>query len=334
MKQSLLRITGVLILLITLYAVLLGYNPRAGGISNLFEVANRQGFFGVITLGVGVLIVAGGIDLSIGSVIGLGAVGFGLMMYNGIHPIIALLLTVAGGSLIGLCYGMIVTRLRVQAFLVTLCGLFIFRGLARYLTSSPVGLGRIKNEQPEFATTIDTMRFWLVGEDPERGLVFPGEFVVMLILAAVIGLFLHFTVFGRYWYAIGHNEQAARYSGINVDFYRVVVFMLCSACAAFGGVLWLLYFSDANPETAGQSYELYAITGAVLGGCSLRGGEGTAIGMVLGAMVLPVLDNLVIFLGIRDAIVPSVIGLTLLLGVLADEFFRRGASLLRRVRGR
>src|SRR5262249_38720250 len=100
-------------------------------------------------------------------------------------------------------------------------------------------------------------------------------------------------------------------------------FVVCSALAALGGALWLLSFSDANPESAGQSYELYAITGAVLGGCSLRGGEGTAVGIVLGAMVLPVLNNLLIFVGVRDTLMPIVIGVTLLSGTLIDEFLRR-----------
>lgn len=317
------RIAGVLLLLVGLYAGLLGSNPNAAGKSNLFEVANIQGFYGVITLGVALLIVAGGIDLSIGSVVGLGAVLFGVLMRDGVPPPAAVGITVGTGALIGLAHGLLVTRLKLQAFLVTLCGLFVYRGLARSLTNKSIGLGAIKNAQPEFAGTIDALRFYLTGEDPARGLVFPGQFVLLLILAVIAGLFLHKTVYGRYWYAIGYNEQAARYSGIAVARHRVVMFVVCSSLAALGGVLWLLSYSDANPETAGQSYELYAITGAVLGGCSLRGGEGTAVGMVLGAMVLPVLSNLLIFLGVRDTYMPIVIGLTLLFGTLTDEFFRR-----------
>lgn len=317
------RIAGVLLLLVGLYAALVSSNPNAAGRSNLFEIANTQGFYGVITLGVALLIITGGIDLSIGSVIALGAVQFALLMHDGVHPVLALLATVATGAAIGLLHGVLVTKLKLQPFLVTLCGLFVYRGLARSLTRNSIGLDRIKKAQPEFAETIDALRFGLIGEDSVRGLVFPGMFVVLIVLAVVAGVFLHKTARGRYWYAIGYNEQAARYSGIDVDRHRVVMFVVCSALASLGGCLWLLSYSDANPETAGQMYELYAITGAVLGGCSLRGGEGTAVGMALGAMVLPVLNNLLIFLGVRDTYMPIVTGLTLLFGTLIDEFFRR-----------
>jgi ribose transport system permease protein len=317
------RIAGVFFLLVGLYAALISSNPNAAGRSNLFEVANTQGFYGVITLGAALLIITGGIDLSIGSVIGLGAVLFGVLMLDGVPPVVAMLLTVGTGAAIGLVHGLLVTRLKLQAFLVTLCGLFVYRGLARSLTSNSIGLDRIKKAHPDFATTLDGMRFWLTGEDPARGLVFPGEFVLLLVLAAVAGLFLHKTVYGRYWYAIGYNDRAAAYSGIDVNRHRVITFVVCSSPAALGGALWMLSYSDANPDSAGQSYELYAITGAVLGGCSLRGGEGTAVGIVLGAMVLPVLNNLLIFLGVRDTYMPIVIGLTLLFGTLIDEFFRR-----------
>jgi ribose transport system permease protein len=323
------RVAGVVAFLIGLYVALLLSHPNAAGKSNLFDIANRQGFYGVITIGVGLLIVTGGIDLSIGSVIGLGAVLFGVLMRDGVPPVAAIAITVAAGALIGLVHGLLVTQLKLQAFLVTLCGLFIYRGLARTLTDKSIGLGRIKELRPEFADTLDSLRFTLIGEDAVRGLVFPNQFLVMLVLAAVAALFLHRTVYGRYWYAIGFNEQAARYSGIDVNRHRIVMFVVCSSLAALGGVLWMLSYSDANPETAGQTYELYAITGAVLGGCSLRGGEGTAIGMVLGAMVLPVLERLLIFLRVSDALIPIVIGLTLLFGTLVDELFRRRSRLRR-----
>jgi ribose transport system permease protein len=148
-------------------------------------------------------------------------------------------------------------------------------------------------------------------------------FVIMILLAALIGFFLHFSAYGRYWYAIGHNEQAARFAGVNVGRQRVVVYIVCSCLAAFAGVLFLLNLSTADPANAGESRELYAILGAVLGGCSLRGGEGTAVGMVLGAMVLPVVDNLLTFLGVKSDVIPVVIGLTLLFGTIVDELIRR-----------
>ena len=320
------RIAGVLLLLVVLYVTLGVTDPNAFGASNLIDVANRQGFFGVLTLGVAVLIITGAIDLSIGSVAGLAAIAFGLLMGNGIHPILAAGAVLALGAAIGLFHGLLVTRLRLQAFLVTLCGLFIYRGLARYLTEKPVGLVNIQREQPSASGPINFLRAVLIGKDEDGVLNYPAEMFTLLVLAAAVGLVLHKSVIGRYWYAIGYNESAARYSGIATDRYRLIGFILSSTLASLGGVMMLLDVGTADPNTAGETWELYAITGAVLGGCSLKGGEGTAIGIVLGAMVLPLLRNVVSFMEIRDAIIPAVIGLTLLLGTIADEFVRRTSA--------
>jgi len=275
---------------------------------------------------VAVLIITGAIDLSIGSVVGLCVVTFGLLMLKGVNPVLAAGIVLAGGMLIGLFHGLLVTRLKLQSFLVTLCGLFIYRGLARYLVDRPVGLVNIQRDQPSTAGPIRFLRTVLVGKDENSVLNYPEQMFVLLGLAALVGLILHKSVIGRYWYAIGYNESAARYSGIATDRYRMIGFVLCSCLASLGGVLMLLDVATADPNTAGETLELYAITGAVLGGCSLRGGEGTAVGIVLGAMVLPLLRNLVSFLGIPDPIIPVVIGLALLIGTVADELIRRTSA--------
>jgi ribose transport system permease protein len=327
------RIAGVVVLLVVLYAALAWAHPNAIGKSNLIDVTNRQGLWGVITIGVAVLIITGAIDLSIGSVVGFSAVAFGMMMTSGIniaglrsgpiHPYLAVPVVLALGVAIGLINGLLVTRLKLQAFLVTLCGLFVYRGLARYMTSSPVGTESIAATNPTFREPMNALRLILIGKDEDRALLFPMEMAVLIAVAAVVGLLLHKSVIGRYWYAIGYNESAARYSGIATDRYRLIGFVISSLLASLCGVMLLLDYGTANPTDAGEMWELYAITGAVLGGCSLRGGEGTIIGAFLGAMVLPVLRNLVSFLDIPDAIIPAVIGMTLLLGTIADEFFRR-----------
>lgn len=333
------RIAGVLTLLAALYVALYFADPDRNSFntSNLIDVTNRQGLYGVITIGVAVLIVTGAIDLSIGSVVGFSAVAAGLMMTSGInigrfstgpiHPYLTVPIVLAMGVLIGLLNGLLVTRLKLQAFLVTLCGLFVYRGLARYLTGSPVGVVGISTANPPFRDPLNLLRYLLIGKDENSVLLVPMEFVVMLVLAGVVGLVLHKSVIGRYWYAMGYNESAARYSGISTDRYRLIGFVISSTLASLCGVMLLLDYGTANPTDAGEMWELYAITGAVLGGCSLRGGEGTIIGVVLGAMVLPVLRNLVSFLDIKDALIPAVVGLTLLFGTLADEFFRRRSAL-------
>src|SRR5262249_27541563 len=145
-------------------------------------------------------------------------------------------------------------------------------------------------------------------------------------LAVVTAVLLHRSVYGRYLYAIGYNEQAARYAGITTDRYKIFAYVFCSFLAGLGGVLFLLDVGTATPSTAGSWYELYAITGAVLGGCSLRGGEGTVPGILLGTAVLPLLRNLCIFAGVPSDLEFTVIGVALLLGTISDELLKRRAA--------
>jgi ribose transport system permease protein len=154
----------------------------------------------------------------------------------------------------------------------------------------------------------------------------PVRLWLLVGLALVTILVLHFSVYGRYLYAVGANEQAARYAGIKTGRYKVLAYVICSALAAWGGILQLLELKTAQPSSAGQFYELYAITGAVLGGCSLRGGEGTVIGMLLGTAVLPLLKNLVNFSRLPDDFEFLVIGFALLGGTIADELIKRRAA--------
>jgi ribose transport system permease protein len=318
----------VLGVLAALYASLIASNPNAGQPDNLIDVANRQGLFGIMTLGAALVIIIGGIDLSIGSVVGCGAVLFGILMEEGIPPVLAVVVVASFGMGVGSINGLLVTQLRLQPFLVTLCGMFVYRGLARLLGGT-VSRTRSIEAHPEFFNSLQTVRFLLTGKDSTGELVFPAQFILLLAFATIIGFFLQRTAYGRYWYAIGHNELAAKYAGVNVNRQRLVVYIMCSTLAAFAGVLLFLDFSSVQSDNAGLGWELYAILGAVLGGCSLRGGEGSAVGMVLGAMVLPVLENLVTFRGLKSDVIPAVIGLTLLFGTIVDELIRRRSRVYR-----
>ncbi len=316
------RVIGVLVLLAVLYAALLASNPAAGQPGNLIDVANIQGRYGLITVGAALVIIVGGIDLSIGSVVGCAAVLFAVLMEGGCHPYAAFGLTILFGAAVGLANGLLITQLQLQSFLVTLCGMFIYRGLARMLGGT-VSRTRVIEEHAAFEEPLRQMRFYLIGKDATGELLYPAQFIVLLIVVSVIGYFLHNTVYGRYWYAIGHNDLAARYAGIPVHRHRASVYVIASALAALTGCLMILDLPSVQSDSGGLGFELYAILGAVLGGCSLRGGEGTAVGVLLGAMVLPVLENLVSFRGLKSDVIPAVIGLTLLVGTIVDEWVRR-----------
>lgn len=314
------RLIGILLMVIVVYGVLMASDPNAQSLDNQKTIASRVGFYGVLTLGVGILILSGGIDLSIGSVVGLVAVLFGLMLEAEVPPWQAAVAVLTLSACIGLIHGVLVTGLGLQPFLVTLCGLFIYRGISRWAAPQAVGLGADASE--EYKAIVTATREWLV----LYPLGVPQQLILLLALAVILGLFLHGTRYGRYLYAIGANEDAARYAGIPTARYKVLAYVLCSLLAGIGGILFLLESRSVNATNAGNLLELFAITGAVLGGCSLRGGEGTVPGMVLGAAVLPLLRQLCSFGDIANELEYAVIGSALLLGTIADELLKRRAG--------
>jgi ribose transport system permease protein len=328
------RLLGIFLMVAGLYGVvvaldenvqaellgLLGVGEGGRSLGTHQTLGRSLGYYGVLTLGAGILIVSGGIDLSIGSVVGLGAVCFGLMLGKEVPLWEAALAVIVGSALIGLTHGLLVTRLHLQPFLVTLCGLFVYRGLAKW--ASPTSVGLEVRASSAYLERIDSFRRLFVGQT----LGVPHQLLLLLLVAALLGLLLHGTRYGRYLYAIGANEEAARYAGIPTDRYKVLAYVLCSTLAGLGSVLYLLENRSALPTQAGTWQELYAITGAVLGGCSLRGGVGTVPGMLLGAAVLPLLRQLCVSANITNELEYAVIGGALLLGTIADELLkRRGA---------
>jgi ribose transport system permease protein len=307
------KLLGLAIFLLVIYALLLVADPGARSAYNHFNLGRRIGLYGIISLGAGILIITGGIDLSIGSVVGLCATVMAtLLVDHHWNPLAAIVAVLALGTCIGIANGLLVTKLRVQAFVVTLCGLFIYRGAARWLAGDQVkGLG----------TEFGSLKYWLSESKDVLGL--PMALVIFGILAAIASVFLHMSVYGRYLFAVGSNDQAARYSGVAVDRYRVVAFAICSALAALFSILFLLEQNSVQPSNTGSFFELYAIAGAVLGGCSLRGGEGSVLGVLIGTAILWILPNFTKMWGVPSQLEYTVIGAALLIGALVDEGLRR-----------
>lgn len=240
---------------------------------------------------------------------------------------VLLVLLMAGG--LGLVHGLLITKLRLQPFVVTLCGLLIYRGVSRWLTNdNPAGFGELQ----QVLGPIASGRVGLLydGENVVFGIPIP--FFLLLLIAGLAALFLNRTIWGRYLLALGRNEEAARFSGINTAKITVLAYVLCALLAAVGGMLFAIEFSSISPSSFGNSFELYAIAAAVLGGCSLRGGEGSIIGVVIGTAVMQVLNNLIVLLKIPQSLEATIIGAVILLGVLGDELMRR-ATARRRLQG-
>jgi ribose transport system permease protein len=318
------KLIGITVFLLILYVLLLGSAQGAGSMENHFNLGRRIGLYGIITLGAGLLIITGGIDLSIGSVVGLSATLLAILVVDcdqGFARAIGLVLLL--GALIGLVNGLIVTKVRVQPFVVTLCGLFVYRGAARWLANDAAkGLSALESgpRQAEY-------QLWKEILYRSRAVFhLPVSLVIFLVLLGIAAVFLHGSVYGRYFYAIGNNERAARYSGIATDRYKVLAYVLCSTLAAFFGVLTLMQDNSAQPSSTGNFLELYAIAGAVLGGCSLAGGEGNVGGVLIGTSILVVLPNLATMRGVPSALEYTVIGGALLVGAVLDEVLRRRAT--------
>jgi len=307
---------GISILLVVLCAVTAAINPRFLSPTNLTNMANVIGLFGVFSLGLGLVIITGGVDLSVGSMFALCGVllSMALTEWNWAWPVAAVFV-IALPMLLGGIHGWLITRLNVQPFIVTLCGLLIYRGLARFIASDGTkGFG----DAAGFETLRSLARGKLLG--------LPMPFVIFILLALVMWFVLHRSVYGRYLMAVGRNEQAARFSGIDTRRVIVSTYVLMGLLAGVGGILFAFYTNSISPSNHGNFFELYGIAAAVLGGCSLRGGEGSIIGIMIGTALLQVLQNLVNLLGIPSSLNFAVMGAVVLVGVLADQIMKQRAA--------
>jgi len=316
---------ALLLLILVVGTAVALLNPRFLSAINLANTANLVGLFGIFAIGQAFVIITGGIELSVGSSIALLGVLFVDLIANmGLSWPFALLLMLIAGMVIGLVHGLLITRLGLQPFIITLCGLLIYRGVARFYTAdATAGFGF--GQSFPVLEMITVGRFWGV----------PVSFIAMLLIAAVMWVVLHHSVFGRHLFAVGRNEEAARYSGIPTRRVIVCAYMICGLLTAVSAIFFAMYTRSISPSSHGNFYELYAIAAAVLGGFSLRGGEGSVIGVVLGAMLLQVLQNLVNLLGIPSSLNFAVTGSVILIGVIADNRFSsyRGRRLGRRSGG-
>jgi ribose transport system permease protein len=307
---------GLLVLILVVGAVVSAINPRFLSPINLSNTANLIGLFGIFSIAEAFVIITGGIELSVGSIIALlGVIFVDLLSTHGIPWGLALTIVMGIGIMMGVIHGLLVTKMRMQPFVVTLCGLLIYRGIARFYTEdATAGFA--------FGQNFPTLEWLTAG----RSYGVPHSLIALVIVASVMGVLLHRTIFGRYLFAVGKNEEAARYSGIPTGRILVMAYVICTGLTALAAVFIAMYTRSISPASHGNFYELYAIAAAVLGGCSLRGGEGSILGVVLGTILLQVLQNLVNLLGIPSSLNFAVIGGVILLGVLADQQFMRYRS--------
>ncbi|QQS98935.1 ribose ABC transporter permease [Peribacillus psychrosaccharolyticus] len=296
---------GPLFALILLFAIITVLNPSFLTPLNIMNLLRQISINALIAFGMTFIILTGGIDLSVGSILALSSALMAGMMVSGMDPILAIIVGVLLGTIMGVINGLLITKGKMAPFIATLASMTIFRGLTLvYTEGKPItGLG-------------DSLGFQLLGRGYFFGIPVPA--VTMILAFFMLWFLLHKTAFGRKTYAIGGNEKASRISGIKVDRVKIMIYGLAGTAAALAGAILTSRLNSAQP-TAGQSYEMDAIAAVVLGGTSLSGGKGRMFGTLIGVLIIGTLNNGLNLLGVSSFYQQVVKGIVIIVAVLLDR---------------
>ncbi|OAT25722.1 ribose ABC transporter permease [Proteus myxofaciens] len=296
-----------LIALLILIAVVSSISPNFFTLNNIFNILQQTSVNAIMAVGMTLVILTSGIDLSVGSLLALTGAVAASMVGADVNAIVAVAGALVLGAAIGGVTGIIIAKGKVQAFIATLVMMLLLRGVTRvYTDGSPISTG--------FSDNADIFSWFGIG----RPLGIPTPIWLMAIVFLSAWYLLHHTRLGRYIYALGGNESATRLSGISVDKIKIAVYALCGLLAALASVIEVARLSSAQPM-AGNGYELDAIAAVVLGGTSLAGGKGRIMGTLIGALILGFLNNALNLLGISSNYQMIVKALVILLAVLVDN---------------
>jgi ribose transport system permease protein len=303
-------ILGALGLMVLVLAVFI---PQFRDVQNIINITRNFSFVGIVAMGMTLVILTGGIDLSVGSVWGMTAVIVAFLLTHGWPVPLAILVSLLAAAGIGLMNGLCITRLKMSPFVPTLATLSIARSFALIVTHGrPISI-----YGDEYQTFL-----WLGGGD-----IFgiPNPFIIFCVTAIFFWILLSRTVWGRYVYAVGGNERTARLTGLHVDRLKIIVYILSAVVAGTAGLVQYSYLSSVTADL-GTGQELAVIAATVIGGANLAGGEGTILGTVIGAIILEVLRNGLLLFGIDPYWQGVFVGAVIILAVSIDYFrklFRR-----------
>lgn len=305
---------GVFVILVVMSVLLSVYTRVNSGrdlfltSTNIFNNLRAFSWIAVSAFGQCLVIITTGIDLSVGSVMAWAGLVSAMLLVRGVSVPIAVIAGLAGGAVVGLVNGLMISKGKLPPFIATLGTLLMARGLVSGFTEGqPVrGLG-------------DT--FALIGryDIPIGGIGVPIPLVITLVLAVLVHIFLTRTVWGYRIYALGGNETAARLSGINTTGVKILVYTLCAFLTAIGGIMMTARLGVAAP-LAGQGYELDVIAATVVGGTSLSGGEGSILGVLIGAAIMQVLRNGLVLMGVSAYWLQAVQGLVIVVAIMFDQW--------------
>lgn len=294
--------------LIVLCALIAVLEPRFLSAGNLASVARQTAVITIMAMGMTMVMVSGGIDLSVGSIMALAGVVGALAMVAGVPVVGGIAIAMLAGASLGLINGAAVASLGIPAFIVTLGAMGIYRGSVLLLTGGNAVVGLPQS-------------FGYLAEGNLFGLL-PIPLLIVIIVAVLIHFLLAQTQLGRYCYAIGSNVEAARYAGVRVARNQIVYYSILGGLTGLAGAIESARLVTGQP-TAGEGYELRVIAAVVIGGGSLSGGQGSVMGTIIGALIMGVLANGANLLGISSFTQQIVIGAVIVMAVTFDEFQRR-----------
>lgn len=308
---------GILLVLLGIIVVFSLLSPRFLTVSNFFNISRQIATLGVTAIGFTFVLISGGIDLSVGFQISLiNVITAHLMVHMGVHWGVAILIAVAIGSFIGFINGLIITKTGVLPLIVTLGMMIILNGLSFIISG---GLP-IFGFPPDFA---------FLGQGNLLGV--PVSLIIMII-AVIAGIFLlNKTYFGRYFYAIGNNEEATKLSGVKTGRIRITVYTLSGFFTSIGGILLLSRLNSAHSST-GAGFEFDVLTACVLGGVSTSGGKGTILGAIIGVIIVGVLNNGLILLNVNEHVQFVIRGVILITAVVYDTMSRRNSLKIKKMK--
>lgn len=294
----------------TLLALFIGLSvasPNFLSETNLSSVVRQTAVINIMALGMTMIIIAGGIDLSVGSILAFGGLMGTMALEKGAPIAAGVAIGIVAGMFWGFVNGLLTTQLRINPFIVTLGTLGIVRGITLIVSN-----GLPVHSIPQ--------SFSFLGEGTLGGV--PFVLWILLVCALAVHTLLEHTKLGRYAFAIGSNPDAAYYAGVPVAFHTIGVYAICGMLTGLAGMIEASRLMTGQP-TAGQGYELQAIAAVVIGGGSLRGGEGTVLGTLIGAFIMGLLSNGSDLLGISPYLQQAIIGAVIILAVTLDELRKR-----------
>ncbi len=271
---------------------------------NLINILYQVSTIGIISLGMSMVIISGGIDLSVGAVLAFTGTVILYTLNKTENILLAIIAGIATGAIIGLINGFFIARTKIAPFIVTLSAMTIFRSLTQYINNSGSITGKIKE-------------FQLISNSSYAGIPFP--VYIFFLLTFLIILIMVWTPFGRYIYAIGSNEKAANLSAIPVIGIKISVYIVCGVLTAIASVIESSRLSSISSTSSGVNYELEAIAAAVIGGISMTGGRGLIIGTFVGVLIIGILNNLINLANIQAELQGMLKGIIILLAVLIQK---------------